>query len=241
MNIDIISIFPDLFKTQQVGVCKRAFEQNEITTKVWNPRNYATEPHRNVDDRPFGGGPGMVMSYPPLSGALEDINAQYPHTHTIYLSPQGKPLTQAVVKELAILPQITLISGRYAGIDQRIIDQYVDQEISIGDYIVSGGELPILVLIDAIARLLPGTLSNNESADADSFNDGLLAGPYYTRPATINNKKTPEILTSGDHAAIKQWKKKESLRKTWQTRPDLLKRHLLDKESLQMLEEIKKG
>ncbi len=241
MDIDIISIFPEIFNALQSGVCNKAFTQKLIKIQHWNPRDYTNDTHKTVDDRPFGGGPGMVMKYPPLSAALESINKKHEQTYTVYLSPQGSPLTQTAVQNIAKRPQVTLIAGRYAGIDQRVINQYVDEEISIGDFILSGGEIPAMALIDAIARLLPGILGNNDSAAADSFSNGLLAGPYYTRPALIGTKKVPEVLVSGNHNEIKRWRNKESLRKTWQTRPDLIKRHVLDAESKAILEEIKKG
>jgi tRNA (guanine37-N1)-methyltransferase len=239
LQVDIISLFPEIFEALNHGVCSRAKKLRTIDITHWNPRNYTIDCHQSVDDRPFGGGPGMVMTYPPLSKTLEHIALSRPKTHTIYLSPQGNPMNQNDIQNLAKKPQITLIAGRYAGIDQRIIDNYVDAEYSMGDYILSGGEIPAMALIDAVSRLIPGTLGNIESPDVDSFSNGLLAGPYYTRPAEIHGNKVPNILISGNHKAIAHWKKKESLRKTWQIRPDLIKRLDLDEEQKSILEKIK--
>jgi tRNA (guanine37-N1)-methyltransferase len=238
MKIDIISLFPDIFNALNSGVCSRALTQGEIVIKQWNPRDYTNNKHKTVDDRPYGGGPGMVMSYEPLANTLNQINSESKNTHTIYLTPQGKPLTQKVIHTLSQKNQLTLIAGRYAGIDQRVIDNFVDEEYSVGDYILSGGEIPALIVIDAIARLLPGTLGNSESPEQDSFSNGLLAGPYYTRPETINQKTTPKVLISGNHKEINEWRQKESLRKTWQNRPDLLKRLVLDTKSRMQLNDI---
>ena len=228
--IDIISLFPEIFDALDYGVCSRALQTKALKITHWNPRQYTSNVHQSVDDRPFGGGPGMVMTYPPLAATLRDIQKLRQNTHTVYLSPQGKQLTQDKLKQLSQKKQITLISGRYAGIDQRVIDEFVDEECSIGDYILSGGELPALVLIDGLARLLPGILGNNESSGSDSLNNGLLAGPYYTRPALVEGKKVPKTLISGNHKAIENWRYEESLRKTWQIRPDLIKRQIKNKK-----------
>ena len=241
MQVDIISLFPQIFSLINHGVCGRAIRNKSIEIKHWDPRNYTKDTHKSVDDRPFGGGAGMIMSYPPLARTIKEISKERSKTHTIYLSPQGKPITQKDIEELVKKPQITFLAGRYAGVDQRIIDRYVDKEYSIGDYILSGGELPTLVMIDALARLMPGTLGNDESTTEDSFSNGLLAGPAYTRPACIDGQSVPKVLISGDHQAIEHWRRKESLRKTWQIRPDLIKRHVLDAESQAILDELKKG
>ena len=239
MNIDIISLFPDIFDALNSGVCSRALKQGRMKIEKWNPRDFTANKHQRVDDRPYGGGPGMVMSYEPLANTLKQIGAERHNTHTIFVTPQGKPLTQKTIKSLSKKKQITIISGRYAGIDQRVIDEFVDEEYSVGDYILSGGEIPSLLIIDAIARLLPGTLGNSESPEQDSFSDGLLAGPYYTRPETINTQQNvPKVLISGNHQQIKAWRTKESLRKTWQNRPDLLKRLILDETSRKQLNDI---
>ena len=238
MNIDVISLFPEIFNALNSGVCSRALSQGKIKITQWNPREYTNNKHKTIDDRPYGGGPGMVMSYEPLESTINQINSARKQTHTIYMTPQGKPLTQKAIHTLSQKTQITILSGRYAGIDQRIIDQFVDEEYSVGDYILSGGEIPALIIIDAIARLLPGVLGNSESPEQDSFSNGLLAGPYYTRPEEINNKKIPKVLISGNHKEIQHWRRKESLRKTWQNRPDLLKRLVLDEKSRIQLNDI---
>ena len=239
MHIDIVSLFPDIFAALNHGVIEQAFLNKSIELTTWNPRDYTSNLHKPVDDRPYGGGPGMVMLYEPLSKAVEDIKQ---HRSTIgpviYLSPQGQPLTQQRVLELSQLPQITLIAGRYEGIDQRFIDHHVDMEVSMGDYVLSGGELPAMTLIDAIARTLPGTLGCSESAQQDSFSNGLLEGPAYTRPATIAGSHVPPVLLSGDHQAIAAWRKQESLRRTWQKRPDLIKRRHLNADEQKIVERL---
>ncbi|HYF98433.1 MAG TPA: tRNA (guanosine(37)-N1)-methyltransferase TrmD [Coxiellaceae bacterium] len=238
MKFDIVSLFPAIFDALNYGIVGRALEQGLIEVKHWNPRNFTYDIHQTVDDRPYGGGPGMVMKAEPLLQAIRAAkNASTVLPKTIYLSPQGKPLTQEAIAQLAQEPQLLLIAGRYEGIDERVIQLEVDEEWSIGDYVLSGGEFPALVLIDAITRLLPGALGHEQSAQQDSFSEGLLDCPHYTRPEDFEGLKVPSVLLSGDHRAIARWRMKESLAKTWQIRPDLLKRCTLTKEQQKLLDE----
>jgi len=209
------------------GVTGRAIERGIWRLRCWNPRDQATDAYRRVDDRPFGGGPGMVMMAEPLAACLAALHARraadgLPRARVIHLSPTGLPLTQAKVVELAALPGFALVCGRYEAIDQRLLDAEVDEEISIGDFIVSGGELPALSLIDAVVRLLPGVMTDAGSALQDSFSDGLLEGPHYTRPEVFGGVPVPEVLISGHHARIARWRREASLRLTSQRRPELI-------------------
>lgn len=209
------------------GVTGRAIERGIWRLRCWNPRDQATDAYRRVDDRPFGGGPGMVMMAEPLAACLAALHARraadgLARARVIHLSPTGLPLTQAKVVELAALPGFALVCGRYEAIDQRLLDAEVDEEISIGDFIVSGGELPALSLIDAVVRLLPGVMTDAGSALQDSFSDGLLEGPHYTRPEVFDGVPVPEVLISGHHARIARWRREASLRVTSQRRPDLI-------------------
>ena len=238
MQIDIISLFPDMFSALNYGVISRAIEDQRLRLHFWNPRNFTTDTHKTVDDRPYGGGPGMVMKYQPLAQALNAAQArQQRPAKVIYLSPQGQPVTQAILTDLAQQPVLTLLCGRYEGIDERLLGDYVDHEYSIGDYVVSGGELPAMVMIDAIARLLPGVLGHPLSAAQDSFSNGLLDHPHYTRSETENGQNVPKILLSGNHQAIERWRLQQSLGKTWQKRPDLLKRRPENQQEQQLLED----
>jgi len=241
MKISIITLFPEIFDCLKYGVVSNAFSNETISLELVNPRDYATDAHRSVDDRPYGGGPGMVMLYEPLAKCMNHIqNGPACKQRTIYLSPQGQPLTQTKVKELADLDSLNLIAGRYEGVDQRFIDNYVDEEISIGDFVLSGGEIPALTLIDAIARLQPGVLGSDLSAENDSFSNGLLQGPAYTRPEEIDGKTVPSTLLSGHHEAISRWRRKESLGITWQKRPNLIKRRVLNAQDKALLDEFKR-
>jgi tRNA (guanine37-N1)-methyltransferase len=209
------------------GVTGRAIERGIWRLRCWNPRDQATDAYRRVDDRPFGGGPGMVMMAEPLAACLAALHARraadgLPRARVIHLSPTGLPLTQAKVLELAALPGFALVCGRYEAIDQRLLDAEVDEEISIGDFIVSGGELPALSLIDAVVRLLPGVMTDAGSALQDSFSDGLLEGPHYTRPEVFGGVPVPDVLVSGHHARIARWRREASLRVTSQRRPELI-------------------
>lgn len=232
MQIDVISLFPEMFNALKVGIVGRAQQKNLLQLTPYPLPHY-------IDDRPYGGGPGMVMQYEPLAKAITQIKAMDKKpTHLIYLSPQGKTLNQANILRFSKKPRLTLLCGRYEGIDERIIDDFVDEECSVGDYVVSGGELPALLLIDAITRLLPGALHHQESAQQDSFtHDGLLDYPHYTRPETINQRTVPAVLLSGNHAAIQRWRQQQALGKTWQKRPDLLKRRTLSAEEQLLLNE----
>lgn len=240
MRFDVVTLFPEMFQAMiGDGVTGRAFDKGLARLATWNPRDYTTDVHRTVDDRPYGGGPGMVMKVEPLQAAIEDARkAAAKNTRVAYLSPQGQRIDQSAVQRLAQRDGMILIAGRYEGIDERIIDRYVDEEWSIGDYVLSGGELPALVLMDAVLRLLPGVLGTADSAEQDSFTDGLLDCPHYTRPELIEDMPVPDVLKSGNHSAIRRWRLKQSLGRTWLRRPDLLKGRELTKEEQLLLEEF---
>lgn len=226
MRIDILTLFPDFIRQAVAfGVLGRACERGLVEVEAWNPRDYAEGGYRRVDDRPFGGGPGMVMMIDPLSRALAAAReADERPLHVIHLSPQGRPLTQARVRELAAMPRLALICSRYEGVDERFIQHEVDEEISLGDYVISGGELGAAVLVDAIARLQEGALNDAESAIQDSFEgDGLLDCPHYTRPLEHAHGHVPDVLLSGNHADIARWRRAQSVSRTSERRPDLLK------------------
>ena len=245
MRIDVVTLFPEMVtQASAYGVTGRARERGLWQLGVWNPRDYATDAYRTIDDRPYGGGPGMVMMAAPLTDAIAAArNAQreagVAKSATIYLSPAGTPLSHDRVMQWAGAPDValTLIAGRYEGVDQRLIDREVDAEVSIGDFVVSGGELPALLLIDAIVRQLPGALNDAFSAQQDSFADGLLDCPHYTRPEHYDGEPVPAVLLSGDHAAIRRWRLKQSLGRTWQRRPELVARRALSKEEQSLLSE----
>ena len=225
MRIDILTLFPDFIRQAVAfGVLGRACERGLVEVEAWNPRDYAEGGYRRVDDRPFGGGPGMVMMIDPLSRALAAAREADPRPlHVIHLSPQGRPLTQARVRELAALPRLALVCSRYEGVDERFIEREVDEEISLGDYVISGGELGAAVLVDAIARLQDGALNDAESAAQDSFEgEGLLDCPHYTRPVDHPFGLVPDVLLSGNHAEIARWRRAQSLARTQARRPDLL-------------------
>ncbi len=240
MRVDVVTLFPGMVETLlRFGVTGRAVERGLLQVVAWDPRDDAHDRHRTVDDRPYGGGPGMVMKVQPLRDTLQRARAAaQPSGKTIYLSPQGRPLTQDGVRELALDTRLILLAGRYEGIDERLIATEVDEEWSIGDYVLSGGELAALVLIDAVARLLPGALNGSESAEQDSFMDGLLDCPHYTRPEEIEGRRVPAVLLSGDHAAIARWRRREALGRTWLRRPDLLARRRLVTEDQALLDEF---
>jgi len=220
------------------GVTGRAVKRGQLTVEFSNPREHAHDRHRTVDDRPFGGGPGMLMKVEPLLEAIEAIRQKAPSSpRVIYLSPQGKPLTQQRAEELAQLDSLVLLCGRYEGIDERIVETCVDEEISIGDYVLSGGELGAMVLLDAVTRLIPGVLGHVDSAAEDSFSEGWLDCPHYTRPEEFAGQRVPEVLLSGNHALIRRWRLKQSLGRTWQRRPELLAELTLSKEQQQLLAE----
>jgi tRNA (guanine37-N1)-methyltransferase len=241
MWVGLITLFPDMFRAiSESGVTARAVATGKLTLTSWNPRDFTEDNYRRVDDRPYGGGPGMLMQIEPLrralSAAREAAKAQGLTPTVIYLSPQGQVLTQAAVKTIATEQQaLILLCGRYEGIDERLIASEVDAEWSIGDYVLSGGELPAMVLIDAVARLLPGVLNSAASAEQDSFVDGLLDCPHYTRPEVYDGVAVPEVLLSGDHAAIRRWRLQQSLWRTQTRRPDLLAKRSLNAEEHALL------
>jgi tRNA (guanine37-N1)-methyltransferase len=238
LSVGVISILPTMFDALHQGITGRAQREERVKLEFWNPRDFTYDAHNTVDDRPYGGGPGMVMKYAPAHSALKAAKSKLgQETMVIYLSPQGEPLTQAVIAQLAQQEKIILLSGRYEGIDERLIETDVDKEYSVGDFVVSGGELPCMLLIDAMTRLLPGALGHSESAQQDSFSNGLLDHPHYTRPECINDQKVPKPLLSGDHKAINRWRMKQALGRTWQKRPDLIKRRTLNKIEKQLLQE----
>ena len=239
MQFGIISIFPEMFQalTEQ-GVTGRAVTSGLVSIDCWNPRDFTTDRHQTVDDRPYGGGPGMVMKVEPLAQAIDAAKAKLgSQSKVIYLSPQGRKLDQAGAEELAKQDGLIFLAGRYEGVDERLIQTQVDEEWSIGDYVLSGGELAAMVMMDSIIRLVPGVLGHELSAVEDSFVDGLLDCPHYTRPDNHDGEQVPNILLSGDHKKIKQWRLKQALGRTWQRRPDLLEQRPLDKNEQALLQE----
>ena len=241
MRFDVITLFPDYFRQcLQVGVVGRAFERGLAGLHVWNPRDFTHDNYRRIDERPFGGGPGMVMMADPLIECLDAIvQADEAPAYTIYLSPQGRPFTQAKARELAARPRLVLLAGRYEGVDQRFVDARIDEEISLGDYVLSGGELPAATVIDAVVRLLDGVLNDADSAIQDSFENGLLDCPHFTRSETLGTNGVPEVLLSGNHALIARWRRKQSLGRTWLKRPDLLDESRLSQADTALLAEFK--
>lgn len=240
MRIDVVTLFPDLVRGLTAGgITGRAVGRGILDLQVWNPRDYTHDRHRTVDDRSYGGGPGMVMKVEPLRAAIRAARAaQAPGSPVIHLSPQGRRLDQAGVHELAALPALILVAGRYEGIDERLVQTEIDQEWSIGDFVLSGGELAAMVIIDAVTRLLPGALGDQDSAQQDSFADGLLDYPHYTRPEVIDGLRVPEVLLGGNHQAIERWRRKQALGRTWLRRPDLLDALDLDAAQRRLLNEF---
>lgn len=239
MWIGVISLFPEMFRAiTEHGVTGRAVKSGLLQIECWNPRDFTHDKHRTVDDRPYGGGPGMLMMVQPLRDAIHAAKqAAGDGAKVIYLSPQGRKLTQAGVIELATNQKLILVAGRYEGIDERVIQTEVDEEWSIGDYVLSGGELPAMTLIDAVSRLVPGVLGDQASAEQDSFTDGLLDHPHYTRPELLDGMAVPEALTSGNHEVIRRWRLKQSLGRTWQRRPELINNLALTDEQESLLAE----
>lgn len=241
LNFHVISVFPELFSAvRDAGVTGRAHQKGLWSCHCVNPRDQVHDGHNTVDDRPYGGGPGMVMMYQPLKDSLAQIRASVAASESvkvIYLSPQGRPLTQAKVTELAQWQHLVLLCGRYEGVDERFIASHVDEEIAIGDFVVSGGELPAMMLMDAVVRLLPGALGHHASAAEDSFSDGLLDCPHYTRPALIDGMAIPAVLQSGNHAEIAKWRRHQKLLRTARRRPDLLAQLALTKAEQDWLTE----
>jgi len=245
-QFDVITLFPQMFEAiSRFGITSRALENRLYELKLWNPRDFTTDAYRTVDDRPYGGGPGMVMLAEPLEKAIEAARIRQKEggikgPKVIHLSPQGRPLTHALVMQLAAEPGLVLLASRYEGVDERLLASQVDEEYSIGDYVLSGGELPAMVLLDAIVRQLPGALGDADSATEDSFVDGLLDCPHYTRPEEYKDMKVPEVLMSGNHAKIRQWRLKLSLQRTRTRRPELLAERSLSKEESRLLAELDK-
>ena len=237
MWIGVISLFPDMFRAiTDFGVTGRAVKRGLLNIQCWNPRDFAHDKHRTVDDRPYGGGPGMLMMVQPLRDAVHAAKqAAGDDVKVIYLSPQGKKLTQSGVTELARCKKLILVAGRYEGIDERIIQSDIDEEWSVGDYVLSGGELPAMTLVDAVSRLVPGVLGDMASAEQDSFTDGLLDCPHYTRPESLDGVVVPDVLLSGNHEYIRRWRLKQSLGRTWQRRPELLDNLALTDEQAKLL------
>jgi len=242
MKIQVITLFPEEFTPLiDLGVTGRGIRQGKVRLELLNPRDFARDRRHTVDDRPYGGGPGMVMAVEPLRSAIRAArDATGGKAQVSLLSPQGRRLDQAVVREMAQREHLILVCGRYEGIDERLIELEVDEEWSVGDYILSGGELAAAVIIDAITRLVPGVLGDEQSAQQDSFTDGLLDCQHYTRPEEVDGLEVPPVLLSGDHGAIRRWRKKQSLGRTWLRRPDLLNGLELDTESRALLAEFKR-
>jgi len=270
VRIDVVTLFPEMIRAQAgYGIQGRALARGLVELVTWNPRDYTLDRHGSVDDKPYGGGPGMVMQVQPLRAALQAAKSAGPDAPVIYLSPQGGRFTQDTARRLAGRERLILLAGRYEGIDERLIDMEVDEELSIGDYVLSGGELPVLVVMDAVTRLLPGTLGDAvgdyvlsggelpvlvvmdavtrllpgalgdaDSALEDSFMDGLLDYPHYTRPEQIGNRQVPQVLLSGNHAAIHRWRRKQALGRTRLRRPDLLEALALDDDDRVLLNEF---
>ncbi len=233
-----ITLFPEMFKAvTEHGVISRAIKQQAIAVNTVNPRDFTHDKHRTVDDRPYGGGPGMLMKAWPLEKAIDycRANSLSDKPKVIYLSPQGKPLNQALAKKLSKETHLILIAGRYEGIDERLLEQQVDLQISLGDFVLSGGELPAMTLIDSVSRLVPKVLGHSESAEQDSFSDGLLDHPHYTRPEDYHGSKVPEVLLSGNHQKIAEWRLQQRLGRTWLNRPDLLREKKLTQKEQDLL------
>ena len=245
MHLDVVTLFPEMFEALTgSGITQRARNGGHYELVLWNPRDFSSNAYRSVDDRPYGGGPGMVMMADPLAKALRaarqrQLSCGVRRTRTVYLSPQGRPLTQSVVEELGGYEGLVLLAGRYEGVDERLLDAEIEDQISIGDYVLSGGELPAMVLMDALIRRIPGVLNDAESARQDSFVNGLLDCPHYTRPESYAGNAVPDVLLSGHHAQITRWRLKQSLGRTWRRRPDLLANVQLDADQAALLEEYK--
>lgn len=242
MWLGVISLFPDMFRAiTEHGVTGRAVKQQLLEFHCWDPRDFTTDKHKTVDDRPYGGGPGMLMMVEPLRQAIQAAKAAAEQAgkeaKVIYLSPQGRKLDQSGVKELALNQALILVAGRYEGIDERIIATEIDEEWSIGDYVLTGGELPAMTLIDAVVRFVPGVLGHAASAEQDSFSDGLLDCPHYTRPELLGDLAVPPVLLSGNHEKIRQWRLQQSLGRTWERRPELINNLALTDEQVRLLAE----
>ena len=240
MRVDVFTLFPEVFEPYlSLSIMARARQKGLLEVRLHNIRDWATDRHKTVDDEPYGGGGGMVMKPEPIFAAVEAVLGRPPQVPVILLTPQGRPFTQEVAWELAQQPHLALIAGRYEGVDERVRQHLVTDEISIGDYVLTGGELPALVVLDAVTRLLPGVLGDPDAPRKDSFSGGLLEHPHYTRPAVFRGWKVPEVLLSGHHAEIARWRRREALRRTWERRPDLLARASLTEEDRAFLAQLK--
>ena len=246
MRFDVVTIFPEMFEAlSRHGITRRALEEKRFELALWDPRNFTTDNYRRVDDRPYGGGPGMVMMAEPLQACIDAARAAQRAAgvatpRVVLMSPQGERLNEAMVQELAAEAGLVLIAGRYEGVDERLVERSVDREISIGDYVTSGGELPAMVLMDCLVRRLPGTLNDAESAAQDSFSDGMLDWPHYTRPEQWKDARVPDVLLSGNHAAIARWRRKQALGRTFARRPDLVDERELSREDRLLIEEYRR-
>ncbi len=242
MRFDVFTLFPEVFQPYlQTSILQRAQQRRLIEVHLHNIRDYTTDKHHITDDEPYGGGGGMVMKPEPIFAAVESVLGSPPACPVILLTPQGRTFNHQIAREYAQLPALALICGRYEGIDERVREHLVTDELSIGDYVLSGGELPALVVLDAVSRFLPGVLGDPEGALDDSYASGLLEYPHYTRPPDFRGWTVPEVLLSGDHARIARWRRQQALLRTWQRRPDLLERAALSKEDLAFLEQLRKA
>jgi tRNA (guanine37-N1)-methyltransferase len=241
LEFGIVTLFPEMFSAfTDFGVTGRAVKQGVVAVQCWNPRDFTTDRHRTVDDRPFGGGPGMLMKVQPLRDAIAAAKAaSATQTKVIYLSPQGRKLDQQGVTDLARNERLILVCGRYEGIDERLLEADIDEEWSLGDFVLSGGELAAMSFMDAVSRLTPGVLGHEMSSVEDSFFDGLLDCPHYTRPEVLDNKGVPDVLLSGHHENIRRWRAKQAIGRTWERRPDLIAGRQLTKQQLTLLDEFK--
>ena len=244
-RFDVVTLFPGMLDAlTEFGITQRARDRGYFELVAWNPRDFSGNAYRSVDDRSYGGGPGMLMTPDPLAKAIQAARSRQNscgvrNSRTVYLSPQGRPLDQQLVDELATAEGLVLLAGRYEGVDERLVELEIDEEVSIGDYVLSGGELPAMVIIDSIVRRIPGVLNDADSASAESFVDGVLDYPQYTRPEVYAGLSVPQVLLSGNHADIRRWRLKQALGRTWRRRPDLLAKLQLDAEQAKLLDEYK--
>jgi tRNA (guanine37-N1)-methyltransferase len=241
MRIAVVTLFPQMIREAlKLGVIGRALERGVFEVEYFDPRDYTADVHRTVDDRPYGGGPGMVLKVEPMRSAVRGAMGVLPAgSRRVYLGADGRKFDQSMAREACGWPGLVLVAGRYEGTDERFIEQEIDEEWSIGDYVLSGGELPVLVIIDAIVRLMPGTLGSSESALQESFSDGLVDWPHYTRPLGLDGHEVPAVLASGDHAAINRWRLQQALGRTWLRRPEMLERRGMSDDERELLEEFK--
>jgi tRNA (guanine37-N1)-methyltransferase len=242
MKFDILTLFPNMFSSPfQESILGKAIQKGLVDLRITNIRDFALDKHQVVDDSPYGGGQGMVMKVEPIARALEWATSEDPSSWTIYLTPQGRPFNQEKARDLSSRSHLVLLCGRYEGVDERVREMFIDEEVSIGDYVLTGGELAAMVIIDAVSRLLPGVLGSDQSAEDDTFTNALLEYPQYTRPFDFRGSSVPEILLSGNHAAVSLWRRKEALRRTAVRRPDLLTKAKLTREDEELLEGIRQG